>query len=151
MVLHRHPFLALITGGYLLLVGWVTLTPGSIAVADQDRFVRLLYRLHDLGHLEWLTYDRLEFGANIVMFVPIGMFLVLLLGSRQWWLALLLSGALTLFIETAQRGIPGRVSDPRDLLANTTGAVIGIVLALILTAPGELRRRRQQRAAAALT
>ena len=151
MVLHRHPFLALITGGYLLLVGWVTLTPGSIAVADQDRFVRLLYRLHDLGHLQWLTYDRLEFGANIVMFVPIGMFLVLLLGSRQWWLALLLSGALTLFIETAQRGIPGRVSDPRDLLANTTGAVIGIVLALILTAPGELRRRRQQRAAAALT
>lgn len=148
-MLHRHPFLALITGGYLLLVGWVTLTPGSVAVADQARFLRYLYRLQEQGHLQWLTYDRLEFLANIAMFVPIGMFLVLLLGSRQWWLALLMSVAMTVFIETVQRNIPGRVSDPRDLVANTTGAVIGIVLALILTAPGELRRRRQRRAAAA--
>ena len=54
--------------------------------------------------------------------------------------------ALTSLIETAQQSIPGRVSDPRDVVANSVGAVIGVALALVLTLPGTLRRRRRRRA-----
>ena len=73
------------------------------------------------------------------------MFLLLLFGTRLWWLALTASFGLTAFIEIAQRSIPGRVPDERDLLANGLGAVIGVLIAVVLTLPAELRRRRSRR------
>lgn len=146
-VLHRHPFLSLLTGGYLAFVAWLTLTPQPITADDQALIQRVLDALHRRGYLLSLDYDRLEFLANIALFVPIGMFLMLLFGTRLWWLALLACFGMTAFIETAQRSIPGRVPDERDLIANALGAVIGVVLALILTAPAALRRRRERKAA----
>ena len=90
----------------------------------------------------------MEFLANIALFVPVGMFLLLLFGTRLWWVALAASFAMTTFIEIAQRSIPGRVPDERDLMANGLGAVIGVLIALVLTLPATLRRRRKRRATA---
>ncbi|MFA6300282.1 MAG: VanZ family protein, partial [Nocardioides sp.] len=118
-MLHRHPFLSLLSGGYLVFVGWLTLTPQPIGPDDQQLILRVLDALHRRGYAESVDYDRLEFLANIALFVPIGVFLLLLFGAGQWWLAGIGSFLLTSFIETVQQQIPGRVSDDRDLLANT--------------------------------
>ena len=107
----------------------------------------MLDALHSRGYLESLDYARLEFLANIALFVPIGVFLMLLFGTRLWWLALGACFAMTAFIETAQRSIPGRVPDERDLIANSIGAALGVLLGLLLTMPSALRRRRARRAA----
>jgi glycopeptide antibiotics resistance protein len=139
-VLHRHPFLSLVTIAYLAFVGWVTLTPGSEAPTQSDLVLRVLARLERYQHLQWLTYDRAEYLANIALFVPIGLFLLLLFGSRFWWLAIVAALTMTSFIETVQKSIPGRVSDDRDIAANTLGAVIGVLLGLVLTLPETLRR-----------
>jgi hypothetical protein len=139
-VLHRHPFLSVVTIAYLAFVGWVTLTPGSEAPTQSDLVLRVLARLERYPHLEWLTYGRAEYLANIALFVPIGLFLLLLFGSRFWWLAVVAAITMTSFIETVQRAIPGRVSDDRDIAANTLGAVIGVILGLVLTLPETLRR-----------
>jgi len=71
---------------------------------------------------------------------------MLLFGARLWWVALTASFAMTTVIEIAQRSIPGRVPDERDLMANGLGAVIGVLVALVLTLPATLRRRRQRQA-----
>lgn len=144
-MLHRHPFLSLITGGYLIFVAWLTLTPQPIGPDQQQFIVRALDALHRRGYAESLDYDGLEFLANIALFVPIGMFLLLLFGAGGWWLAAIGSFAMTAVIETLQHQIPGRVPDDRDLMANTVGALIGIVIALILTLPATLRRRERKR------
>ncbi len=146
---HRHPVLSLLTGGYLALVAWLTLTPQSYAAERISIIYRVLDAFHRRGYLLGIDDSRLEFGANIALFVPVGMFLLLLFGQRLWWLALGASFAMTTAIEAVQRVIPGRVSDERDLLANGTGAVIGVLVALVLTTPAALRRRRRRRAAAA--
>ena len=146
-VLHRHPLLSVLTGGYLAFVAWLTLTPQVDAAAHISVIYRVLDALHRHGYLLSIDDSELEFLANIALFVPVGIFLLLLFGTRLWWVAVAASFALTLFIETAQRGIPGRVSDARDLVANGLGAVIGVLLAILLTLPGELRRRRALRSA----
>ncbi|WP_248580567.1 VanZ family protein [Nocardioides sp. InS609-2] len=141
-MLHRHPFLSLLTGGYLVFVGWLTLTPQPIGPDQQDLVVRLLDALHRRGYAASIDYDRLEFLANIGLFVPVGMFLLLLFGIRWWWVAAVVAFLLTAFIESAQRGIPGRVPDGRDLLANTVGGLIGVFVATLLTLPAAIRRDR---------
>lgn len=142
---HRHPFLSLVTGGYLIFVGWLTLTPQPIDPDQQRLIERVLDALHRRGYAESIDYSRFEFLANIAMFVPIGVFLLLLFGAGGWWLAGIGSFATTVVIETVQQQIPGRVSDERDLVANTLGGLIGIVIALVLTLPATLRRRDRKR------
>lgn len=148
-VLHRHPVLSLLTLVYLGFVGLVTLTPAE----DQPDYAslagRILARLQRYPDLDPLTsrlsIERIEFVANIGLFVPLGMFLLLLVGTRHWFAALAAGIVLTSMIESVQREIPGRVSDPRDVAANSIGMFVGVALAVMLTLPAALRRRREQR------
>ena len=148
-VLHRHPFLSLLTLLYLGFVGLVTLTPASATLDYSSLAARALVRLHRYPDLDPVTsrlsVQRLEFLANIGLFVPLGVFLILLVGSRFWWLALAAGIVLTSMIEQVQKEIPGRVSDPRDVAANSIGMFVGIALALLLTLPATLRRNRERR------
>jgi hypothetical protein len=95
--------------GYLAFVAWLTLTPQVDAVGRISIIYRVLDALHRRGYLLSLEETQLEFLANIALFVPVGMFLLLLFGTRLWWVALIASFAMTTFIEIAQRSIPGRV------------------------------------------
>ena len=143
--------LSLLTGGYLAFVAWLTLTPQVDAAGHISVVYRVLDALHRRGYLLSIDDTELEFLANIALFVPVGMFLLLLFGTRLWWVALAASVAMTTFIEIAQRSIPGRVPDERDLMANGLGAVVGVLIALVLTLPATLRRRRKRRATATAT
>lgn len=147
-MLHRHPVLSLLTLVYLGFVGLVTLTPAE----DQPDYAslagRVLARLQRYPDLDPLTsrlsIERIEFVANIGLFVPLGMFLLLLVGTRHWFAALAAGIVLTSMIESVQREIPGRVSDPRDVGANSIGMFVGVALAVMLTLPAAVRRRREQ-------
>ena len=147
-MLHRHPFLSLLTLAYLGFVGLVTLTPGEDQPDYQGLAARILARLQRYPDLEPVTsrlsIERIEFLANIGLFVPLGVFLLLLVGTRLWFVALAAGIVLTSMIEGVQQQIPGRVSDPRDVAANAIGMFIGVFLALVLTLPSAMRRRRQR-------
>lgn len=147
-MLHRHPFLSLLTVLYLGFVGLVTLTPGSEQPDYSWWAARVLDRLQRYPDLDPLTtrlsVERVEFLANIGLFVPLGVFLLLLFGTRGWWVALAAGIVLTSMIENVQRSIPGRVPDPRDVAANSIGMFLGVALALVLTMPATLRRRRER-------
>ena len=146
-MLHRHPVLSLLTLAYLGFVALVTLTPASDQPDYSVLAARILARLErypDLAPLtSRLSVERVEFLANIGLFVPLGVFLLLLVGTRLWFVALAAGIVLTSMIENIQRSVPGRVSDPRDVAANSIGMAIGLVLAVLLTLPATLRRRRQ--------
>ncbi len=148
-MLHRHPLLSLLTLFYLGFVGLVTLTPASQQPDYASLAGRILARLERYPDLDpvssRLSIERIEFLANIGLFVPLGVFLLLLVGTRLWLVALAAGIVLTSMIESAQRSIPGRVSDPRDVAANAIGMFIGIALAVLLTLPATLRRRRERR------
>jgi glycopeptide antibiotics resistance protein len=78
------------------------------------------------------------------------MFFVLLFGRRRWWLAMLLPFVLSVAIELAQLFFfTTRVADVRDVVSNTSGALIGAIVVLIVTTPKARRIRRAEAAAAA--
>lgn len=150
-MLRRHPVLAPLTLLYLVAVAWITLGPQPLNPQNQDLLRRLLQLWRAVLLPHWpggavlLTYNHVEFMANVLMFVPLGVLLVLLMGRRFWWLVILIGVAATCFIETVQRFIPGRVPDIRDIESNSMGAAIGVIVALIATIPAYRRERDRQR------
>ena len=141
----HHPVLSVVTFLYLGVVGFITLGPQPLDEGTDSLVWRLLAFFSRFDALSWVTYATLEFWANVAMFVPVGLFFVLLLGRRRWWVAVVAGVALTCAIEFAQMFLPDRVSDPRDIVANSVGAFVGVIVALIVTWPAAVRRARERR------
>lgn len=148
-MLRRHPVLSLVTLAYIAFVCWVTLDPSPPDPDAGGLLSRALEAFSKSSLTSWLTYDRVEFIANIGMFVPIGFLLVLLLGPRRWWLVIVLGVAFTVFIESYQ-GLflsQTRYSDVGDVIANSSGTVVGLLIGLPIAVAGARRARRRGRSA----
>ncbi|RLK48976.1 VanZ family protein [Microbacterium telephonicum] len=88
----------------------------------------------------WLTYPVLEFTANVVLFLPVGILWVLWRGGRGWAWAAAIGLAVSTAIETTQGLLlPDRFADVRDLVSNTLGALLGAAVLAVL-----LRRARRR-------
>lgn len=141
----HHPVLSVVTFVYLGVVGFITLGPQPLDDGTDSLVWRLLGFFSRFRLTDWISYSGLEFAANVAMFIPVGLFFLLLLGRRRWWIAVLAGVAITCGIEFAQQFIPSRVSDPRDIVANSVGAFAGVIAALIVTTPAAIRRARERR------
>ncbi|MGN8026970.1 VanZ family protein [Microbacterium sp. 22242] len=87
-----------------------------------------------------LTLPRVEFAANIAMFVPLGMFLAVLLPRRRYLVAPI-GFVTTIMIESVQGlFLSSRSATVADVLANTTGACLGLLIIEIVEA---VRRRKR--------
>src|SRR4051812_37548470 len=130
-MIRRRPVLSAVTFVYLLVVAYITLTPHPVDT-DSNRLVRdVIEAVHRFPLTSWVTYLGVEFTANIVMFVPMGLLFTLLLGVRRWWLALLIGVFATCTIEGIQSFMPTRYSEVRDLVSNTIGTIVGIGIAAL--------------------
>lgn len=100
----------------------------------------LLMRITRL--LPLLTYDRIEFTANIFLFVPFGALLTLLI-TRDRWLIVPIVFLTTVTIEWTQDALlPARTASVFDVVANVAGACAGI---LLVAGYERMRERRQAR------
>lgn len=123
---------AVVTGlAYTALVLLVTLGPVPQRLEGSQSARGVLAWRDWFDSATWTTGSTLEFAANVMLFAPWGALAVLVIGARRWWLAVLAGLALTTLIEIAQ--IPtARISDPRDLVANLAGTMLGVLLAAIV-------------------
>ena len=126
--MHRRAVPAILIPVYLAAVAWITLTPAPGDPAGNPLLREVLRTLSAVPGLGWVDYDVAEFSANVLLFVPMGVLFTVLLGVWRWWLAVAFGVAATLIIEFVQLFIPERVSDPRDLQANTLGTLIGVLI-----------------------
>ena len=92
-----------------------------------------------------LAYDVLEVGGNIALFVPFGMFALTAYRWMRVWSATLAGLVTSGIIEGVQLFLPTRFSTVSDLVANTSGALLG---ALIVAGGRRIRDRRDERDAA---
>jgi len=126
---------------YFLAMMLLTTVPGSIG---QRRMDYIGWRILQLlgAHGVQLDFSALERVSNVAMFIPFGIYTVVWL-SRHWSRTSLLARALLAAIggllvsgtiESAQMLIPGRFPDTSDLIMNSSGALIGGVIAVAITA-----------------
>ena len=114
---------------------WATMSPTPLDQGYESAIDRFLAVLHRNGVPEWFGYNKLEFSANVLMFVPLGFLLALALSRRAAWVALLLVPAFSVSIELVQAvALSARFATPMDVLANTAGGYIGALVAFIIRA-----------------
>lgn len=81
----------------------------------------------------WLSYDVIEISANVLLFVPLGALLALVLPRRRW-LVLPIALVVSVLIEVAQAlFLAQRTSSVSDVIANFSGAVLGLLVVMVAT------------------
>jgi glycopeptide antibiotics resistance protein len=133
-VVKPRPLLVTLFMVYLVLLTWLILfkfeLPYIGAAFDQPRPFKLIpfVASGDAG-----PSKPLEVLANVLFFVPFGLYLRML---TSWtWRALALIAAASLTLELTQHLISVGSFDSTDVIANTLGGLVGLLLARILAPP----------------
>lgn len=127
---------------YLLLLGWIVLFKLEFPwIGGVDRVIKLV----PFAPSEGAGASRpAEVLANLVLFVPFGVYLGLLAPAWRWWHAAVVLAAASLALETTQFLLAIGSSDITDVLVNTAGGLAGFGLLSLAT------RRRSVGARSAL-
>src|SRR6476469_4718021 len=94
---------------FCIVVAIITFSPGAPDPSGQQALRHFLDTAQLHGLPWWITFGKIEFGANILMFVPIGLFGALALSRTRW---LVVPGAIlgSTIIEITQAvALPERV------------------------------------------
>jgi VanZ family protein len=122
---------------YVAFLAAVTLgaSPARIFVEGADALRRI-------DRLDWVTTSDVERTANVLLFVPAGLLLCYLLPRTSRWLVWLACIAVSVGVEAVQLPLVGRDATPADVVTNSAGAAIGVLLHAAL--PGRLTPGRQR-------
>lgn len=120
-----HRAMVLLAGLYLMVVFAITVSPGSaISLPHSGNSINLI----PFQVLDEASFHPLNFWGNIALFMPLGIFLVLLFNQCQRLFYTLLIGAgMSLLIELLQL-FQERSTDVDDIILNTTGTLFGYLI-----------------------
>ncbi|MGX5714873.1 VanZ family protein [Arthrobacter sp. MAHUQ-56] len=121
-------------------LGFIAFWPSPVDQPVSGLLAAVLNFLHSHGVPGWFNYKFVEAGANVALFMPVGFVAALAFPNKRWWqigaFGLLVSGC----IELGQLlFLHDRFASPSDIVTNTSGAVIGAVLAGLATKKVEAR------------
>ena len=137
----RNPrVLQIILGAYVALLAVVGFFPSPVDRPIDAPLSRIIQWCGQHG-LGFISYAHVEFGANIALFVPLGMLIAMLFGPRRWWRAPVICFVATVIIELGQRVLlPQRVASISDVIANTIGGILGTLVAVAIIATAARNR-----------
>lgn len=134
----RRRLLAAVAAVYAVALAIVLFWPSHV---DGDggfvRFDPVLDALAALGIPAWASYPWLEFAANTALFVPLGVLWAAAARTprlRRAASAALIGAGVSIAAELGQRIllVDERTTDPRDVVANTLGSVLGAVATVLV-------------------
>ncbi len=126
----------------------VVLSPGRPASGAQDRLEEFFTRAHAHGLPDFISFGLVEWLSNVVMFMPLGFLALLAIPWRRLVFPALV--LVSIGIEMWQHYfLPSRVASVADVLANSVGALIGVLLAVAWSRHRTRRRARRAQPGAA--
>ncbi len=115
----------ILIAAYAITLGCLALWPTPVDASLHPLLSSVTQRV------PWLTYARIEFAANVLLFVPFG-FLFTLLLRRAHYVVLPAAVVATVSVECWQSLVDERTSSILDVVANVSGACLGILLAALV-------------------
>ncbi|MBD1538846.1 VanZ family protein [Arthrobacter sp. S13_S34] len=114
----------------LVPLAFIALWPSPVDQPVQGQLTAVLNFLHRRGIPAWFNYRFVEASANVALFVPVGAVSSLAFPNWPWWrvgiFGLLISGCMEL---GQLLFLHDRFPSLVDLVTNTSGSVIGALLA----------------------
>lgn len=112
-----------------LFLGLIGLWPTPVDRPVAGAIASLLQFLRLAGVPYWVDYHLLEFSANILLFLPLGVLLTAVFAPKRWWMAVVLGFTVSSALEAGQMILlDERYPSGLDVLANTAGSLIGALL-----------------------
>lgn len=139
----RRAIIAFLAIGYGAFLAFVVFWPSPIDKPVAAQLSKAIALMHRHGVPAFVDYGFIEFTANIALFIPVGLLFGLMIPLRWWPVALVLGPLLSAGIEFAQGMLLSeRYSSMYDVIANSIGATIGVMAAVLLRAA--VRARDEQ-------
>lgn len=115
----------------LVPLALIAFWPSPVDQPVHGELSSVLHFLHAHGIPVWFNYQFVEASANVVLFIPFGAVATLAYRKKYWWqigiLGLMVSGC----IELGQLlFLHNRFASMQDVVTNTSGALIGALLAV---------------------
>ncbi|MFB9166353.1 VanZ family protein [Arthrobacter psychrochitiniphilus] len=123
----RRKVAIILVVGYFVALAAIVFWPTPVDRPVGGELLNFLRWLRSLSIPQWIaSYTTIEFTANVIMFIPFGIIVAVRLRPYLWWLALPAGALLSAIIELSQNYfLPERFGDPRDVVANASGALLG--------------------------
>ncbi|MFQ4150482.1 VanZ family protein [Arthrobacter sp. LAPM80] len=133
-----HRLSLCLMAAYLVALALIVFWPTPVDRPAAGILNHFIAWMHHHGVPKFLGYNTIEFSANIIMFVPMG--IIASVWTKRAWAGVLVGFAASVLIETCQGlFLAQRYASALDVLANTLGAVVGAVVYLLAH---ERHRRR---------
>ncbi len=131
----RRAIVAVLASIYGVFLAFVAFWPSPVDKPVASLLNRVISELHERGVPAFVDYGFIEFTANIVLFVPVGVIFGLLVPMRFTLIALFLGPALSATIEVGQHYLlAARYATVSDVIANSLGATVGVFVAITIRA-----------------
>lgn len=129
----RWAVVTLVLSGLILAAGMLGPSPAAL-------FSRVAIGADHVEGLESITFGAVELAANVLVFVPVALLLAAALPRvSRWWIWAGCVGA-SCVVELVQVLLPDRHPTIVDVLTNSAGAGVGVLLHAVLA-----HRRRARR------
>jgi len=129
----RKPLALIALMSYLVLLITVSLWPkpvdseGLVAAATRE----VLRFTSTIDLLKWVQYNQLEAIANVLLYFPLGVFLVLFWPNAKIWTLCLMPALVSLLAEGFQNlFLSDRYATVNDVFYNALGGVLGIIISV---------------------
>ena len=104
--------------------------PSPVDQPVQGQLADVLKFLHAHGIPAWFNYRFVESAANVLLFVPVGVVASLAFVDKPWWQIGVFGFLVSSCIEVGQLlFLHNRFASLQDVVTNTSGAIIGALLA----------------------
>jgi glycopeptide antibiotics resistance protein len=112
-----------------LTAGFLAAALGVVALTVGPSPGRLLFTVaQSVPGLDQLSARTVEMAANVLLFVPVALLFAAAVPRLPGVLVWLICTAASAGVETAQLVLPGRQPTVRDVVLNSVGALIGVLL-----------------------
>nr|WP_237399269.1 VanZ family protein [Rathayibacter iranicus] len=128
---------------YLIALAFIAFWPTPVDAGLRGDLTRATawFARHGLAAV---NYSLIESGANVVLFIPLGLLVALHVRARLAWIAVAVGALTSCLIELGQLlFLAARFATLEDVAANTTGAALGALVGCVLRAILLVRERRR--------